>query len=60
MFAGLQLSDTVQEEVKALKNEMSELGLAFGKNLRDENTLLQFHESELKGMDSHFFRASIR
>ena len=44
----------MQERVKAIKNEMSLLGLAFGKNLVEEKTHLHFDEAELKGMDTAF------
>jgi len=51
---GLHLSPDVQEKVKKIKKEISDLEIEFGKNLNEENTILEFTAEELDGLPEDF------
>ena len=51
--SGLHLSEEKQQKVKEIKKRMSDLSISFSKNLAEENTTLEFAESEL-GMPTLF------
>jgi len=53
---GLHLSPEIQDEVKAIKKEISELEIEFSKNLNEENTILEFTADELDGLPEDFIK----
>lgn len=54
---GLHLAAEVQEQVKQLKNEISELEVKYSKNCNEENTVLEFTEEELRGTPEDFIKS---
>ena len=48
--SGLALSDEKREKVKALFNDLSDLGLAFSKNIADYQDTLFLSEDEMEGL----------
>ncbi|XP_065833930.1 thimet oligopeptidase-like [Oscarella lobularis] len=53
---GLHLSEEKQQKVKEIKKRMSDLSISFSKNLAEENTTLEFAESELVGLPEDFIQ----
>ncbi|KAL1266971.1 hypothetical protein QQF64_002646, partial [Cirrhinus molitorella] len=47
---GLHLSKDIQEEIKSISKQISELSIDFNQNLNEENTVLLFSEQELVGL----------
>ncbi|XP_048030878.1 neurolysin, mitochondrial isoform X3 [Megalobrama amblycephala] len=47
---GLHLSKDIQEEVKSISKQISELSIDFNQNLNEENTVLLFSQEELVGL----------
>lgn len=54
---GLHLGADVQEQVKQLKNELSDLEVKYNKNCNEENTVLEFTEEELRGTPEDFIKS---
>lgn len=54
---GLHLAAEVQEQVKQLKNEISDLEVKYNKNCNEENTVLEFTEEELRGTPEDFIKS---
>uniref|UniRef100_A0A673KV67 Neurolysin, mitochondrial-like n=1 Tax=Sinocyclocheilus rhinocerous TaxID=307959 RepID=A0A673KV67_9TELE len=47
---GLHLSKDMQEEIKSISKQISELSIDFNQNLNEENTMLLFSQQELVGL----------
>uniref|UniRef100_A0A8C1Z677 Neurolysin (metallopeptidase M3 family) n=1 Tax=Cyprinus carpio TaxID=7962 RepID=A0A8C1Z677_CYPCA len=47
---GLHLSKDIQEEIKSISKQISELSIDFNQNLNEENTMLLFSQQELVGL----------
>ncbi|XP_059394574.1 thimet oligopeptidase-like [Carassius carassius] len=47
---GLHLSKDIQEEIKSISKQISELSIDFNQNLNEENTVLLFSQQELVGL----------
>ncbi|XP_043106189.1 neurolysin, mitochondrial isoform X3 [Puntigrus tetrazona] len=47
---GLHLSKDIQEEIKSISKQISELSIDFNQNLNEENTVLFFSHQELVGL----------
>ncbi|XP_075528899.1 thimet oligopeptidase-like [Dermacentor variabilis] len=54
---GLHLAAEVREQVKQLKNEISDLEVKYMKNFNEENTVLEFTEEELRGTPEDFIKS---
>uniref|UniRef100_A0A671SWA7 Thimet oligopeptidase-like n=1 Tax=Sinocyclocheilus anshuiensis TaxID=1608454 RepID=A0A671SWA7_9TELE len=47
---GLHLSKDIQEEIKSISKQISELSIDFNQNLNEENTVLLFSQEDLVGL----------
>lgn len=47
---GLDLSSEVREQVKSIKEELSQLSIQYSSNLSEDNSFIEFTEEELKGV----------
>ncbi|XP_077561440.1 thimet oligopeptidase-like isoform X3 [Haemaphysalis longicornis] len=54
---GLHLEPSVQEQVKALKHEINDLGVKYTKHSNEENTVLEFSDEELAGTPEDFVKS---
>jgi len=54
---GLHLPKDIQEQITTIKKRMSELGIDFGKNLNEENSVLEFTEEQLAGLPEDFIKS---
>jgi len=57
MRNGLHLSEDIREEIKSIKKRQSELSITFQRNLNEENTVMEFTEEELAGLQSDFLES---
>uniref|UniRef100_A0A8C1SE66 Neurolysin (metallopeptidase M3 family) n=1 Tax=Cyprinus carpio TaxID=7962 RepID=A0A8C1SE66_CYPCA len=48
--SGLHLSKDIQEEIKSISKQISELSIDFNQNLNEENTVLLFWQEDLVGL----------
>uniref|UniRef100_A0A8C1LJB4 Neurolysin (metallopeptidase M3 family) n=1 Tax=Cyprinus carpio TaxID=7962 RepID=A0A8C1LJB4_CYPCA len=48
--SGLHLSKDIQEEIKSISKQISELSIDFNQNLNEENTVLLFSQEDLVGL----------
>jgi len=53
---GLHLSSDIQGKIKEIKKRMSDLSIDFGNNLNEENTVLEFTETDLAGLAEDFLK----
>jgi len=53
---GLHLSSEIQGKIKEIKKRMSDLSIDFGNNLNEENTVLEFTETDLAGLPEDFLK----
>ncbi|TAF31342.1 MAG: hypothetical protein EAZ57_00030 [Cytophagales bacterium] len=51
---GLMLSKEMRESLQDLKNELTQLGMDFQKNINADNTLVDFSKEELEGLPNDF------
>lgn len=54
---GLHLSQEIRDNIKEIKKRISDLGIDFGKNLNEENTVLEFSDEELAGLPTEFIES---